>query len=182
MENVLTVINKFAGCKTGFGRSEPIVGGLRRKHYINYVAVTIATTTRCDQYTVRITAPKWTNLTASNAIKHSFAATDTYTIITTTISHTANISIATRWIKRIEIDFWLESFRFFVPFDLTQIRMGVKIPEPLELQIEYWPINRPHIERDKNQTKATDQGKCSIKGTFKSLQVRISSSPLYFIE
>lgn len=45
------------------------------------------------------------------------------------------------------------------------------IPEPLELQIEYWPINRPTIERDKSQTKAADQGKCSIKGTFKSLQV-----------
>lgn len=42
--------------------------------------------------------------------------------------------------------------------------------EPLELQIDYWPINKPIIDKDKNQ-KAIDQGKNSIKGTFRSLQV-----------
>lgn len=44
--------------------------------------------------------------------------------------------------------------------------------EPLELQIDYWPIVRPG-EKDKSQTKGTDQGKNSIKGTFRSLQVYV---------
>lgn len=44
--------------------------------------------------------------------------------------------------------------------------------EPLELQIDYWPIVKPSSDKDKNQTKAIDQGKNSIKGTFRSLQVK----------
>lgn len=44
--------------------------------------------------------------------------------------------------------------------------------EPMELQLEYWPIKGP-IDKDKSQSKGFDQGKCSIKGTFRSLQVRI---------
>lgn len=47
--------------------------------------------------------------------------------------------------------------------------------EPLELQIDYWPIVRPGEIKDKSQTKGTDQGKNSIKSTFRSLQV-------YFID
>lgn len=43
--------------------------------------------------------------------------------------------------------------------------------EPLELQIDYWPIIKPGIEKEKNQNKAIDQGKNSIKSTFRSLQV-----------
>lgn len=43
--------------------------------------------------------------------------------------------------------------------------------EPLELQIDYWPIIKPGLEKDKNQTKGTDHGKNSIKSTFRSLQV-----------
>lgn len=42
--------------------------------------------------------------------------------------------------------------------------------EPMELQLEYWPIKAP-IDKDKSQSKGFDQGKCSIKGTFRSLQV-----------
>lgn len=42
--------------------------------------------------------------------------------------------------------------------------------EPMELQLEYWPI-KPTIDKDKSQTKGSDQGKCSIKGTFRNLQV-----------
>lgn len=42
--------------------------------------------------------------------------------------------------------------------------------EPLELQMDFWPINKPTIDKDKNQ-KSVDQGKNSIKGTFRSLQV-----------
>lgn len=40
--------------------------------------------------------------------------------------------------------------------------------EPLELQIDYWPIIKPG---DKAQNKSTDQSKNSIKSTFRNLQV-----------
>lgn len=44
--------------------------------------------------------------------------------------------------------------------------------EPLELQIDYWPIVKPMLnEKEKSQTKGSDQGKNSIKSTFRSLQV-----------
>lgn len=42
--------------------------------------------------------------------------------------------------------------------------------EPLELQIDYWPIVKPG-DKDKSQTKGIDQGKNSIKSTFRNLQV-----------
>lgn len=42
--------------------------------------------------------------------------------------------------------------------------------EPMELQLEYWP-SRTTIDKDKSLAKVFDQGKCSIKGTFRSLQV-----------
>lgn len=42
--------------------------------------------------------------------------------------------------------------------------------EPMELQLEYWPI-KPTLDKDKSLTKVLDQGKCSIKGTFRNLQV-----------
>lgn len=43
--------------------------------------------------------------------------------------------------------------------------------ESLELQIDYWTIMKPNMEKEKNFTKAFDQGKCTIKSTFRSLQV-----------
>lgn len=48
--------------------------------------------------------------------------------------------------------------------------------ESLELQIDYWPIVKPGVDKDRNQTKATDQGKNSIKSTFRGLQVRFQSN------
>lgn len=48
--------------------------------------------------------------------------------------------------------------------------------ESLELQIDYWPIVKPGADKDRNQTKAIDQGKNSIKSTFRSLQVRLVES------
>lgn len=45
--------------------------------------------------------------------------------------------------------------------------------EPLELQVDYWPLSRPIIDgKDKSTTKGLDQGKNSVKSTFKNLQVR----------
>lgn len=44
--------------------------------------------------------------------------------------------------------------------------------EPLELQIDYWPIARPTSDnKEKSQTKGQEQGKNSIKSTFRNLQV-----------
>lgn len=45
--------------------------------------------------------------------------------------------------------------------------------ESLELQIDYWPIIKPGMDKERNQTKAIDQGKNSIKSTFRSLQVSL---------
>ncbi|XP_031619958.1 phosphofurin acidic cluster sorting protein 2 isoform X2 [Contarinia nasturtii] len=42
--------------------------------------------------------------------------------------------------------------------------------EPMELQLEYWLI-KTTIDKDKILAKGFDQGKCSIKGTFRNLQV-----------
>lgn len=42
--------------------------------------------------------------------------------------------------------------------------------EPLELQIDYWPIMKPSMG-DKSTNKSTDQSKNSIKSTFRNLQV-----------
>lgn len=43
--------------------------------------------------------------------------------------------------------------------------------EALELQIDFWPIMKPNIDKDKIFTKAIDQGKNSLKSTFRNLQV-----------
>lgn len=43
--------------------------------------------------------------------------------------------------------------------------------ESFELQIDYWPLVRPMDSKDKSQTKGNDQGKNSIKSTFRNLQV-----------
>lgn len=51
------------------------------------------------------------------------------------------------------------------------------VQEPLELQVDYWPISRPFSDssggggKEKNQTKGQDQGKNSVKSSFKNLQV-----------
>lgn len=52
------------------------------------------------------------------------------------------------------------------------------VQEPLELQVDYWPISRPFNEasgggsgKEKSQTKGQDQGKNSVKSSFKNLQV-----------
>uniref|UniRef100_A0A336L930 CSON006338 protein n=1 Tax=Culicoides sonorensis TaxID=179676 RepID=A0A336L930_CULSO len=52
--------------------------------------------------------------------------------------------------------------------------------EAVELQIDYWPIARPVIDgKEKSQAKDKDQGKNSIKSTFRSLQVwRLPPYPL----
>jgi PACS-1 cytosolic sorting protein len=56
----------------------------------------------------------------------------------------------------------------------------IAVQEPLELQVDYWPISRPFSEsgggggdkKEKSQTKGQDQGKNSVKSSFKNLQVR----------
>lgn len=46
------------------------------------------------------------------------------------------------------------------------------LQEPLELQVDYWPFIRPIIDaKDKKEAKSQDQGKNSVKSTFKNLQV-----------
>lgn len=42
--------------------------------------------------------------------------------------------------------------------------------EPLELQIDYWPIVKPG-DKEKSQNKSSEQSKNSIKSTFRNLQV-----------
>lgn len=45
--------------------------------------------------------------------------------------------------------------------------------EAVELQVDYWPIVRPsdHTQKEKGLSKGGDQGKNSIKSTFRNLQV-----------
>lgn len=50
------------------------------------------------------------------------------------------------------------------------------VQEPVELQIDYWPIARPQDTKEKNQAKGSDQGKNSIKSTFRNLQVKYFSN------
>jgi hypothetical protein len=53
------------------------------------------------------------------------------------------------------------------------------IQEPMELQVDYWPLLRPVGDgKDKNQTKGQDQGKNSVKSTFRNLQVIIQSGTM----
>lgn len=57
----------------------------------------------------------------------------------------------------------------------------IAVQEPLELQVDYWPMSRPFSEsgggggdkKEKSQTKGQDQGKNSVKSSFKNLQVRL---------
>lgn len=50
--------------------------------------------------------------------------------------------------------------------------------EPMELQLEYWPI-KSTVDKDKSLVKGFDQGKCSIKGTFRSLQVHCRNTIVF---
>jgi hypothetical protein len=43
--------------------------------------------------------------------------------------------------------------------------------ESLELQIDYWPLIRPNEVKEKKDAKSQDQGKNSVKSTFRNLQV-----------
>lgn len=43
--------------------------------------------------------------------------------------------------------------------------------ESVELQVDYWPLVRPGDVKDKSISKGGDQGKNSIKSTFRNLQV-----------
>lgn len=43
--------------------------------------------------------------------------------------------------------------------------------ESLELQIDYWPMIRPGESKEKKENKGQDQGKNSVKSTFRNLQV-----------
>ncbi|CRK88259.1 CLUMA_CG002039, isoform A, partial [Clunio marinus] len=54
----------------------------------------------------------------------------------------------------------------------TQVSAPAPVQEQMELQVDYWPMLRPIGDgRDKNQTKGMDQGKNSLKSTFRNLQV-----------
>lgn len=57
------------------------------------------------------------------------------------------------------------------PMPLTPIVLTNQ--EPLELQIDYWPIASKIMvgDKERSQTKGTDQSKNSIKSTFRNLQV-----------
>lgn len=58
----------------------------------------------------------------------------------------------------------------------TQPTTPAQIPEPMELQVDYWPMLRPVGDgKDKNQTKGQDQGKNSVKSTFRNLQVNVNN-------
>lgn len=46
------------------------------------------------------------------------------------------------------------------------------VQESLELQIDYWPLIRPGDSKEKKENKSQDQGKNSVKSTFRNLQVR----------
>lgn len=50
--------------------------------------------------------------------------------------------------------------------------------EPLELQIDYWPIMRPG-DKEKSQNKSSEQSKNSIKSTFRNLQVSVVVSFIF---
>lgn len=54
----------------------------------------------------------------------------------------------------------------------TQPTTPAPIQEPMELQVDYWPTMRQSVDgKEKNQTKGQDQGKNSVKSTFRNLQV-----------
>jgi hypothetical protein len=53
----------------------------------------------------------------------------------------------------------------------------IVVQEPLELQVDYWPIrsivNSSEDKKDKKEAKSQDQGKNSVKSSFKNLQVLV---------
>lgn len=54
----------------------------------------------------------------------------------------------------------------------TQPTTPAQMQEPMELQVDYWPMLRPIGDgKEKSQTKGQDQGKNSVKSTFRNLQV-----------
>lgn len=54
----------------------------------------------------------------------------------------------------------------------TQPTTPAQFQEPMELQVDYWPLLRPIGDgKEKSQTKGQDQGKNSVKSTFRNLQV-----------
>lgn len=54
----------------------------------------------------------------------------------------------------------------------TQPTTPAQFQEPMELQVDYWPLMRPIGDgKEKSQTKGQDQGKNSVKSTFRNLQV-----------
>lgn len=53
--------------------------------------------------------------------------------------------------------------------------------ESLELQIDYWPLARPATDsKEKKDAKSQDQGKNSVKSTFRNLQVYIFCLNIFF--
>lgn len=70
-----------------------------------------------------------------------------------------------------------QSGRNSPPMPSTPSANQANTQEAVELQIDYWPIARPVVEgKEKSQAKDKDQGKNSIKSTFRSLQVRKTSA------
>lgn len=54
----------------------------------------------------------------------------------------------------------------------TQPTTPLQAKEPMELQVDYWPMLRPIGDgKEKNQAKVQDMGKNSVKSTFRNLQV-----------
>lgn len=67
-----------------------------------------------------------------------------------------------------------QSGRNSPPMPSTPSSNQANAQEAVELQIDYWPIARPIIDgKEKSQNKDKDQGKNSIKSTFRSLQVHL---------
>lgn len=54
-------------------------------------------------------------------------------------------------------------------------------PESFELQIDYWPVAARYTDNKekKEDKKGTDQGKNSIKSTFRNLQVRLELTSFF---
>lgn len=53
----------------------------------------------------------------------------------------------------------------------------------MELQVDYWPMMRPIGDgKEKSQTKGLDQGKNSVKSTFRNLQVMKSIAQIIIVD
>lgn len=53
----------------------------------------------------------------------------------------------------------------------TQPSTPASLQESLELQVDYWPLRPLGEVKDKNQSKSQDQGKNSVKSSFKNFHV-----------